>query len=252
MNRVASAGLLSASLAHEVNQPLTSIVTGANAALRWLKAETPNIDRAEQTIKKIVEAGHRAADVVTNVRAMFKKDTQEKAPFDVNEVIRSVLGLVYFDLRKHSVESRISLGEHLPPVLGNAVQVQQVILNLIMNAVDAMSSEPRVLTVISELTGHGSVYVSIADSGSGIDPSNLEHIFKPLFTTKGRGMGMGLSICRSIIEDHGGKIWVSPGATRGSIFQFELPGSVQLGGAQLPDTPSVILEDRAVAEGSVG
>jgi signal transduction histidine kinase len=253
MNRVASAGLISASLAHEVNQPLTGIVTSANAALRWLKAETPNVDRAQGALKQILEAGHRAADVVTNVRALFKKDTQEKAPFDVNEVIRSVLGLVYFDLRKHSVESRISLGEHLPPLLGNAVQVQQVILNLIMNAVEAMSSaEPRVLTVTSELTGHGSVHVSIGDSGSGIDPSNLEHIFRPLFTTKGRGMGMGLSICRSIIEDHGGKIWVSPGATKGSIFQFELPGSVKLAGAQLPDTPSVILEDRAIAEGPVG
>jgi signal transduction histidine kinase len=235
MNRVTGAGLLSASLAHEVNQPLTGIVTRANAAMRWLKAEKPNLDRAQEALGQIVEAGHRAADVVKNVRAMFNKDTHEKSPFDVNELVQSVLGLVYFDLRRHSVETRISLGEHLPRVLGNAVQVRQVILNLMMNAIEAMSSsELRVLTLKSELTEHGGVCVSIEDSGSGIDPSSMERIFAPLYTTKTRGMGMGLSICQSIIEDHGGKIWAMPGAASGSIFQFELPASVQRDGLQ-PD-----------------
>ena len=224
MNRVASAGLLSASLAHEVNQPLTGIVTRAHAAMRWLKAETPNVDQAHDALKQIVEAGHRAADVVTNVRAMFKKDTQERVPFNVNELIQSVLGLVYFDLRKNSVEARVSLGANLPRILGNAVQVRQVILNLMMNAIEAMSSvEPRVLTIKSELIGHGTVYVSIEDTGSGIDPSDMERVFDPLFTTKTSGMGMGLSICRSIIEEHNGRIWVSRAAWRGTIFQFELP-----------------------------
>lgn len=251
MNRVAGAGVLSASLAHEVNQPLTGIVTRANAALRWLDAKTPNVDRAQEALKQIAEAGYRAADVVTGVRAMFKKDTRDRAPLDVNKVIRLVLGLVYFDLRKYSVECQIGLGEHLPPVLGNAVQVQQVILNVMMNAIEAMSAaEPRVLIVNSELTDHGSVRVSIGDSGSGIAPSDLGNIFKPLFTTKARGMGLGLSICHSIIEDHGGKIWVSPGKTRGSVFQFELPVSAQCS-AQLPDSPSAAPKDHTIAEGPI-
>jgi signal transduction histidine kinase len=155
---------------------------------------------------------------------MFEKDKQEKAPRDVNELIRSVVELVYIDLQKHSVETQMSLGEQLPPVIVNQVQLRQVILNLVMNAIEAMNAaEPRVLSIKSESTEHNSIRVSIEDTGSGIDPSQANRVFKPLFTTKARGMGMGLAICRSIIESHGGKIWVSAGASRGSIFQFELP-----------------------------
>ena len=155
---------------------------------------------------------------------MFRKDTQEKGPVDVNKLIRSVLGLVYIDLRKHSIESRTGLADDLPAVIGNEVQLQQVILNLVMNGIEAMSStEPRVLSIKSAYSGHNGVHVSIEDTGSGIDPSNVDRVFKPLFTTKAHGMGMGLSICRSIIEAHGGRIWASVAATRGSIFQFELP-----------------------------
>jgi signal transduction histidine kinase len=155
---------------------------------------------------------------------MFRKDTQEKVPVDLKKLIRSVLGLVYMDLRKRSIETQINLGEHLPLVIGNEIQLQQVTLNLVMNAIEAMSAtEPRVLSVKSIATGHNTVRVSIEDTGSGIDPANKDRIFQPLFTTKARGMGMGLSICRSIIESHDGRIWVSAGASRGSIFQFELP-----------------------------
>jgi C4-dicarboxylate-specific signal transduction histidine kinase len=233
LNRVASAGLLSASIAHEVNQPLTGIVLRANAALRKLPAELPNSGEVRRALSQIVEAGHRAGEIITNVKAMFRKDdSQEKAPVNINALIRDVLGLVYIDLRKHSIESQISLGEHLPPVFGNEVQLRQVILNLVMNAIEAMSSaDVRVLTIKSKLNGSGTIYVAVEDNGSGVDPSNLDRIFKPLFTTKARGTGMGLSICHSIIESHEGKIWVSLGATRGAIFQFELPVS----GAQSPD-----------------
>jgi signal transduction histidine kinase len=225
MNRVASVGLLSASIAHEVNQPLTGIVLTANAALRWLAAGTPNTGKVQQALSQIAESGHRAAEIITSVKAMFRKDdAQEKAPVNINTLIRDVLGLVYIDLRKHSIESRISLGEHLPPVFGNEVQLRQVILNLVMNAIEAMSSaEPRVLSIKSELNGNDSIVVAVEDTGSGIDPSNLGGIFKPLFTTKARGTGMGLSICRSIVESHDGRIWVSPAAPRGSIFHIELP-----------------------------
>jgi C4-dicarboxylate-specific signal transduction histidine kinase len=226
LNRIATAGELSATIAHEVNQPLTGIVTRANAALRWLSGENPNLGRARDALDQIVSAGHHASDVVTSVRAMFRKDTQQKGPVDINKLIRSVLGLVYMDLRKHSIEGRMDLGEDLPTVIGNEVQLQQVILNLVMNAIEAMSSaEPRVLSIKSDYSGTKTVHVSIEDTGSGIDPLNMDRIFQPLFTTKARGMGMGLSICRSIIESHAGRIWVSAGASRGSIFQFELPTS---------------------------
>jgi signal transduction histidine kinase len=132
--------------------------------------------------------------------------------------------LVYMDLRKHSIETNVNLSEQLPTIFGNEVQLQQVILNLVMNAIDSMNSaEPRILSINTEMVGQNAVHVSVADTGSGISVANLNRIFKPMFTTKAHGMGMGLSICKSIIESHGGKIWVSAGASRGSIFQFELP-----------------------------
>jgi signal transduction histidine kinase len=172
-----------------------------------------------------VVAGHRADDVITNVRAMFGKDTEERNPADLNKLLRTVLGLVYIDLRKHSIETQVGLSEQLPLVIGNEVQLQQVILNLVMNAIESMVSaaEPRVLSIKSESAEHNTVLVSISDTGSGIGVADLSRIFKPMFTTKARGMGMGLSICRSIIESHHGQIWVSAGAPRGSVFHFELP-----------------------------
>jgi signal transduction histidine kinase len=149
---------------------------------------------------------------------------QEKTLTDVNKLIRTVLGLVYMDLRKHSIETQVNLSEQLSPVMGNEVQLQQVILNLVMNAIESMhSAEPRGLSIKSETTERNNVLVSIADTGSGIDIANLNRIFEPMFTTKTRGMGMGLSICKSIIESHDGRIWVSANALRGSIFHFELP-----------------------------
>ena len=224
VNRMATAGELSATIAHEVRQPLAGMVSMAGAALRWLSTENPDIGRARDALNKVVVAGHHASDVITNVRAMFEKDTQEKTPTDVNKLIRTVLTLVDIDLRKHSIECQVTLSEQLPPAMANAVQLQQVVLNLVMNAIESMNSaEPRVLSIKSESTGQDSIRVAIEDTGSGIDPSNRDRIFKPLFTTKVRGMGMGLSICHSIMESHDGKIWVSAGASRGSIFQFELP-----------------------------
>jgi signal transduction histidine kinase len=139
-------------------------------------------------------------------------------------LIQSVLAVVSTDLREHSIESQLTLGEQLPPVVGHEVQLQQVILNLVMNAIESMdSAEPRVLSIKSEITGHNGVRVSIADTGSGIDQANLKRVFEPMFTTKAGGMGMGLSICKSIIQSHNGRIWVTAAAPRGSIFQFELP-----------------------------
>ena len=224
MNRLATAGGLSASIAHEINQPLTGIVTRACAALRWLTADKPDIDKARDALNQIVSAGHRASEIIAGIRSMFRKDGQAKTLVDINKLIWTVLELIWIDLRKYQIELETKLSEQLPLVLGNEVQLQQAILNLVMNAIEAMhSTEHRVLRVVSGLDDAGAVHVSIEDTGTGIDPSKFDCIFKPLFTTKSNGMGMGLSICRSIIEGHDGWIWASPGAARGTKFEFSLP-----------------------------
>jgi len=224
MNRVATAGQLSASIAHEISQPLTGIATRAGAALRWLAAETPDLERARAALTQVVSATHRAGDIIKNIRAMFGRDTGERFPIDINKLILAVLSIVRVELQKNHVEVQTQFNEQLPAVEGDQIQLQQVILNLVMNAIEAMhSAQPRVLRIQTKLCKPDVVHVSIEDTGTGIDPSDLDHIFEPLFTTKASGMGMGLSICHSIIESHGGRIWASPATNRGSIFQFELP-----------------------------
>ena len=222
VNRMATEGQLSASIAHEVNQPLAGIVANAQAALRWL--EKANVEEVREGLKRIVSDGHRASDIITNLRAMFKSDVQEKALVDINKLVLSVLALVRIDLQKHEIKLQTQLDDRSPQVLGNQVQLQQVISNLVMNAIESMGSlQTRALRIKTELSQSNTVHVSIEDTGTGIKPSDVAQLFKPMFTTKARGMGMGLSICQSIIERHDGRIWVSPGATGGSIFQFELP-----------------------------
>jgi signal transduction histidine kinase len=224
MNRRATAGQLSASIAHEVNQPLAAIAMKASAAVRLLSVETFDVDKIRTALTQIESASHRAGDIVTSVRAMFKKDAPEKAPTDINQIILTVMSIVRVELQKHSVELQTRLNEHLPTVQSDKVQLRQVVLNLVMNAIEAMhSARPRVLKVQTDQPKPALVRVLIEDTGTGIDASNLDQIFKPLFTTKATGMGMGLNICRSIIESHGGRIWVSPAANVGSVFQFELP-----------------------------
>jgi signal transduction histidine kinase len=222
VNRMATVSQLSASIAHEVRQPLASVITNAQAALRWL--EKANVEEVRGGLDGIVSEAFRASDIVTNLRAMFRHDVQEKSPLDINKLVSSVLALVVVDLQKHEIELQTQLDNRIPQVLGSQVQLQQVILNLVMNAIEAMSSmETRVLRIKTELSQSNTVHVSIEDTGTGIKPSDVARVFKPMFTTKARGMGMGLSICQSIIENHDGRIWVSPGVNGGSIFQFELP-----------------------------
>ena len=224
MNRIATAGELSASIAHEVNQPLAAMAASAAAAKRWLAAKTPNLEEARAALARVEQASHRAGEIVSGIRAMFRKDVQERIPIDINQLILTVLALVRPDLQKYEIGLETRLDEWIPAVEGNQIQLQQVILNLVMNAIEAMQSvRPRVLRVGTEQNRPEAVHVSIEDTGPGIDPSNLNRIFSALFTTKERGMGMGLSICQSIIENHNGRIWVTPGVDRGSIFQFELP-----------------------------
>jgi signal transduction histidine kinase len=225
MDRLATAGELSASIAHEVNQPLTGITTRASAALRWLAPDTLDLDNARAALIQIVAAGERAGDIVSGVRAMFKKQPTEPTRIDINKLVRTVLQIVRVELQKHDVTLNLQL-EDIPSVQGDEIQLQQVLVNLIMNAVDAMNSvRPRVLSIRTAVRGDDAVRVSVEDTGTGIDPANIDNVFKTLFTTKTRGMGMGLSICRSIIDHHGGRIWVSPGVATGSSFQFELPAA---------------------------
>ena len=224
MNCMATAGELSASIAHEVSQPLTGISARASAALRWLRSQPPNLDRVRAALEQIDGASHRASEIVKNVRGLFAKDAQARKAVNINSVFSAVLLLVRIELQKHQIRLETELSDRLPPVMGVEVQLQQVILNLVMNAIEAMhSAEPRVLSVRSELSESGGVCVSVEDTGTGIDASSVDQVFKPLFTTKASGMGMGLSICHSIIQNHNGRIWVSAGPKRGTIFKFVLP-----------------------------
>ncbi|MGC1764725.1 MAG: PAS domain S-box protein [Pseudolabrys sp.] len=220
--REATVGQLSASIAHEIRQPLAGILASAQAALRWL--EKANVEEVRENLNGIVSDGQRANDIIKNLRAMFKHDVQEKTLVDINGRVLWVIALLVSDLQKHKIELRTQLDDRNPEALGNQVQLQQVILNLIMNAIESMSSlQTRVLHIKTELSQSSTVHVSVEDTGAGIKPSDVTRLFQPMFTTKARGMGMGLSICKSIIENHDGRIRVSQGANGGSIFQFELP-----------------------------
>jgi signal transduction histidine kinase len=230
MSRVATAGVLSGSIAHEINQPLSAIVADANAAQSWLARTEPDIKEASAALNSIETAGRRAGEIVASLRGMFKKETQARLSTDINELIRTVLAIVRSEVQKNRVELRIQLDESLPNLKGDRVQLQQVVLNLVMNAIEAMQSEPRMLSIRSGVTEPNFVRVSIEDTGAGVDPSRMDQIFKPMFTTKERGLGIGLSICHSIIESHNGRIWVTQGSERGSVFQFELPTDTDYSG----------------------
>ncbi len=214
--RLTTMGELAASIAHEINQPLAAVVTYGNAALRWLAHAPPNLEETRDSLEGIVEEGNRAGEVIARIRALLKHRKPEYIALDINEAIREVLALTASALRSRSVAVQTTLPAELPPALGDRVQLQQVIMNLIMNGADAMSfvtDRPRVLRIGSKVDGEGSIQVTIKDSGTGIEEAIRHRIFDPLFTTKPTGMGMGLSICRSIIEAHGGRLWASPSTT---------------------------------------
>jgi signal transduction histidine kinase len=223
--RLMTGDAVAATIAHEVKQPLTAMITSADAGLRFLDRAIPNVDRAKEAFKRIVSDGHRAGDVVESIRANFRTDVRTKTSLDVNELIREALALERNDLEKHRILVQAEPTEHLPEVRANRVQLQQVLLNLITNAIDAMavSDEPRVLCVKSEPHEGDHVMISVADTGIGISSQDAHRIFSPLFTTKSDGMGMGLSICRAIIEVHAGQLWVAPNTPQGAVFRFTLP-----------------------------
>jgi signal transduction histidine kinase len=226
--RLATMEALSASIAHEVSQPLGTLVTNAAAASRWLDRATPDLAQARAALERLVADSDRASSVVQSIRTMFSTGAKKRSPLNLNELIREVLGHTRAETQLGRVTVRTDLNPALPPVTGNPVQLQQVVLNLVLNAVDAMSTvidRPRTLRISSVHQEPGSVLVSIVDAGSGLDPAHQDRIFEPFFTTKGHGMGMGLMICRSIVEAHGGRLWMTPNEPHGTIFQFTLPAS---------------------------
>jgi C4-dicarboxylate-specific signal transduction histidine kinase len=225
LNRIATAGELSASIAHELTQPITGMVASANAALRWLSAPTPQIEQARSAVARVISAGDRTTEIIHGVRAMFKREAEDRQAIDVNQLILDVLALVDSELRNNEIAVETALGEPPAPVTGDHVQLQQVILNLTVNAISSMTavkSRVRTLRVSTSYTADR-VWVSVADVGTGVSREEMDQIFKPLYTTKRHGMGMGLSICRSIVEAHKGRIWVSPGEPHGAVFHFVLP-----------------------------
>ena len=221
---VSRMGAMTASIAHEMNQPLAAIVANASAGLRWAERIPPAIDRARECFEQIVRAGQHAADVLEGVRTMFKSKELASVQIDLNQLINEVLTLVQGAVKRHDITVRTELDAAIMPVTGNRVQLQQVLFNLITNAIEAMETvADRTMLVKSERENSGQVRVTVEDSGTGVEPQHVDKIFGSFFTTKVDGMGMGLSICRSIIESHGGRLWASPARSHGAVFQFTLP-----------------------------
>ena len=225
--RMTGMNAMSASIAHELSQPLGAIIANADAAQRWLSKTPPDLAKARTSVERIESDGRRASDVIASLRALFQSNSLQKQLLDVNDLIREVLAIEHAELKGHGVVVRVELADSLPQVFCERIQLQQVIMNLMRNAAEAMHSvndRARVLRLSSELYGSGDVRLRIEDSGPGIDPRDTDRIFEPFFTTKSGGMGLGLWICRTIVEDHDGRLTASPGIAHGAIFQIDLPG----------------------------
>jgi signal transduction histidine kinase len=223
--RLLTGDAIVAAIAHEVRQPLFAMVAYANAGLHWLDHPSPNLEEAKVVLKQIGASGHRAEAVIERVRVMFRKSDLNRVAFELNSLVPETVALVQGDLQKHGITVRFDLNELIPQLIGDRIQLQQVLLNLITNAIDSMvaEGEPRILDVKSGLHEDGRIKLLVADTGAGVDPHDVARIFDPLFTKKSDGMGMGLSICRSIIEAHNGEIWFTQNQPQGAVFQFVLP-----------------------------
>jgi signal transduction histidine kinase len=216
---------LAGSIAHEVNQPLAGVVTNAEAGIRWLSGSAPDLEEAKASLVLIARDANRASAVIRRIREFLKKGNPQTASIDPNEVIRDSIALTRGELAKRRIELRTELAGDLPRVSGDRVQLQQVILNLMLNGIEAMEGtpEPMKLLVMSRKSGDGGVLVAVRDSGTGIGAQDMPHIFKAFYTTKPAGTGMGLTICRSILEAHGGRIWMEANEGVGITVQFTLP-----------------------------
>jgi C4-dicarboxylate-specific signal transduction histidine kinase len=225
-NRVTTMGQLAASISHEVSQPLAAVVANASACLSWLGRETPDLNAARRSVEWIIEDGNRASEVIRRVRSLANKTSVEKVALDINDIAREVIALLQRELTSHQVSLLMELAPSLPMILGDRVQLQQVIINLAMNGMEAMQSvtdRPRELVIRSNQDLAQVVFLSVTDCGVGISAEDAERLFNPFFSTKSSGMGMGLSICRSIMEAHGGRLWATANQPHGATFQFTLP-----------------------------
>ena len=224
-NRVSSMGELTASLAHEVNQPIAAAITDANTCLRWLMRDYPDVEEARAAASRIVQDGRRAGEIVNRVRLLFEKGTQRRELVDLNEIIREMLLLLHGEVTRLAVLVRTELAADLPQVMGDRVQLQQVLMNLMMNSIDAMRDVdgPRELTIQSQRGENGQLLISVSDIGMGLPPQQADKIFNAFFTTKAHGTGMGLRISRTIVESHGGRLWAADNSPRGARFCFTLP-----------------------------
>jgi C4-dicarboxylate-specific signal transduction histidine kinase len=224
--RVTTMGELTASIAHEVNQPLAAVVTNGNASLRWLSADPPNFDEAREAIHRIIRDGNRASEVIARIRALLKKGDPVARRLDCNEIIREIVALMQSEVSRRGASLQTALAADLQSVMGDRVQLQQVLLNLVINALDAMSAltdRPRVVRICTNAPEPKSILVAVEDCGVGLDPEQAARLFDAFYTTKIEGLGMGLSISRSIVEAHGGKLWATPNEGPGATFQFTLP-----------------------------
>jgi PAS domain S-box-containing protein len=227
IGRVTTLGELAGSIAHEISQPLTAVVSNADASLRWLNQTPPNIDEARTALEDIVRQGIRASEVIIRISALMRKGPRLSLVMNVNHLIEEILILVRPQIQRRNVELRTELAADLPSIAGDAVQLQQVVLNLVLNAIQAMDGQEehsKKLTLVSRREGPHDVVISVSDSGEGIAAHQLDQLFQPFFTTKPGGIGMGLAICRSIVEAHGGRIWATSNVNHGADFQFSLPG----------------------------
>jgi len=228
MARMTTLGELAASIAHEVNQPLAAVVTNGDAGLRWLSQAPPNVEEARIAMKEMVRQGHRASDVIAKTRALIKKSPPLITTLYLNQLIWEVLVLTRQQLAEHAITVRTELTADIPTVSGDSVQLQQVLANLLLNAIEATIAKKngaRELLFTSNRQGANEVVIAIQDSGIGFDPRRVEELFKPFFTTKATGLGMGLAISRSIIEAHGGRLWATSNERHGATFQFSLPAN---------------------------
>jgi PAS domain S-box-containing protein len=226
VTRVLTLGEITASIAHEVNQPLAGVTTNGNAGLRWLSRDPPNLEEARACLQRIIRDGNRASEVIARVRALAKRSASAKARLDLRDTLHEVLAVIEPEARRHRVAVHTDLAADLPLVWGDRVQVQQVLLNLVLNGIDAMKAvtdRPRVLGIRAQPHDAGHVLVAVRDAGIGLDPQGLERLFEPFYTTKPGGMGLGLAISRSIIEAHGGRLWAAANDEQGATFQFTLP-----------------------------
>jgi PAS domain S-box-containing protein len=229
VNRVTTMGELTASLAHEVNQPIAAAVTSANSCIRWLEAEVPNLEKARAAAARIVKDGTRAAEIISRIRLLFQKGTPQEEPVDVNEVIEEMIALLHGEATRYSISVRTELAADIPQVMGDRVQLQQVIMNLMTNSIDAMKAVEgmRELAIKSQRADSDQVLVSVSDTGVGLPPEQVDQIFNAFFTTKPHGTGMGLRICRSIVESHSGRLWAGDNSPRGASFYVSLPTRVE-------------------------